>query len=223
MTKSIIGLTATGLTLALTSFAIATPQPGVQPRTPTEDAAFSFSFDGHFGPTSHELFSDNVAFRLDGNNDVTVTGENSKPHTLTVKRGSDGQLAIPKDPSQLGDLVYDYNTLVKVAAQIPKAPTAGASWKTQIPVRVSPDTWADVPIDVKVISAANGAATLDATGSNEATLFYKGFTFPIDVTVHVTEAFDAAGRLGSATFKADELTQGGLGPKISYNWKFGTR
>jgi hypothetical protein len=223
MTKSIIGLTVTGLTLALTSFATATPQPGVQPRSPAEDAAFTFAFDGHFGPSSHELFSDNVAFRLGGNDDVTVTGEKSTPHTLTVKRGSDGQLAIPKETSQLGDLIYDYNTLVKVAAQMPKSPAAGASWKTQIPVRVSPDTWADVPIDVRVVNAAIGGATLEANGTKEATLFYKGFTFPIDVTVHATETFGADGRLGSATFKADELTQGGLGPKISYNWKFGTR
>ncbi len=224
MTTTTIGLTlAAALAVTLPSLASASQQLGVQPRTTGESAAFTFAFEGKFGPTSHELFGDNVAFRLDGTDAVTVTGEKSTPHTITVKRGSDGQLAIPKDASQLGDLIYDYNTLVLIAARSPKVPAAGAAWKTQIPVRVSPDSWADIPVDVKVVDTANGGATLDASGTKEATLFYKGFTFPINVTVHVTESFGADGRLAGATFNADELTQGGMGPKISYNWKFATR
>lgn len=224
MTKATIGLTlAAALAVTLPALAAASPQLGVQPRSTGESAAFTFAFEGKFGPTSHELFGDNVAFRYDAADAVTVTGEKSTPHTITVKRSSDGQLAIPKDASQLGDLIYDYNTIVKIAAQMPRPPAAGATWKTQIPVRVSPDTWADVQVDVKVVDAANGVVALDANGKKEATLFFKGFTFPIDVTVHATESFGADGRLGSATFNADELTQGGMGPKISYNWKFSTR
>jgi hypothetical protein len=224
LTKATIGLTlAAALAVTLPALAAASPQLGVQPRSTGESAAFTFAFEGKFGPTSHELFGDNVAFRYDAADAVTVTGEKSTPHTITVKRSSDGQLAIPKDASQLGDLIYDYNTIVKIAAQMPRPPAAGAPWKTQIPVRVSPDTWADVQVDVKVVDAANGVVALDANGKKEATLFFKGFTFPIDVTVHATESFGADGRLGSATFNADELTQGGMGPKISYNWKFSTR
>ena len=224
MTKATIGLTlAAALAVTLPALAAASPQLGVQPRSTGESAAFTFAFEGKFGPTNHELFGDNVAFRYDSADAITVTGEKSTPHTITVKRSSDGQLAIPKEASQLGDLIYDYNTIVKIAAQMPRVPSAGATWKTQIPVRVSPDTWADVQVDVKVVDTAHGVVTLDASGKKESTLFFKGFTFPIDVTVHATESFGADGRLGSATFNADELTQGGMGPKISYNWKFATR
>jgi hypothetical protein len=224
LTKTTIGLTlAAALALALPSLASAGPQIGVQPRSSGESAAFGFAFEGKFGPSSHELFTDSVAFRLDGADAVTVTGEKSTPHSITTKRAGDGQLALPKDASQLGDLIYDYNAVVKIAAQLPKSPAAGAAWKSVIPVRVSPDTWADVPVDVKVVDATAGAVSIDATGTKEATLFYKGFTFPIDVTVHMTESFGTDGRLAGATFNADELTQGGMGPKISYNWKFTTR
>jgi hypothetical protein len=223
LTKTTIGLTfAAALAATLPALATASPQMGVQPRSAGEHAAFTFAFEGKFGPANHEFFADNVAFRLDGA-DVIVTGEKSTPHVLTVKRGSDGQLGLSKDESQLGDLLYDYNAIVKIAAQMPRVPATGAAWKTEIPVRVSPDTWADIPVDVHVVDTANGGATLDATGQKESTLFFKGFTFPIDVTVHVTESFGADGRLGSATFNADELTQGGMGPKVSYNWKLATR
>lgn len=224
LTKTTIGLTlAAALTITLPSLASAGAQLGVQPRTAGESAAFTFAFEGKFGPANHEVFGDNVAFRLDGTDAVTVTGEKSTPHTITVKRGGDGQLTVPKDTSQLGDLIYDYNTLVKIAAQMPKPPAAGATWKAQIPVRVSPESWTDVPVDVKIVDVAGGVVTIDARGKKEALLFFKGFTFPIDVTVHVTESFGADGRLGGATFNADELTQGGMGPTISYNWKIATR
>jgi hypothetical protein len=213
---------AAALAIGLPTLATASPQLGVQPRSAGENAAFTFAFEGKFGPANHELFDDNIAFRLDGTDAVTVTGEKSKPYTLIVKRGGDGQLEIPQSASQLGDLIYDYNALVKVAAQIPK-PVAAAAWTTEIPVRVSPDSWDDVPVAVKVVADADGSASLDATGTKESTLFYKGFTFPIDVTVHVTETFGSNGRLDSATFNADELTQGGMGPKISYNWKIAAR
>jgi hypothetical protein len=224
LTKTSIGLTlAAAIACSLPSLAAASTQLGVGPRNAGESAAFTFAFEGRFGPSSHELFGDNVAFRLDRAGEVTVTGEKSLPHTITTTRGSDGQLATPKDPSQLGDLIYDYNAAVKLVSQAPKALIAGTAWKTQVPVRVSPDTWSDVTLDVKVTDAGNGNVTIDATGAKEATLFYKGFTFPIDVTVHMTESFGTDGRLGSATFNADELTQGGMGPKISYNWKLTTR
>ena len=224
MTKTSIGLTlAAALALSLPALAAASPQLGVQPRSAGENAAFTFAFEGRFGPTSHELFGDDVAFRLDKAGAVTVTGEKSAPHTITTTRGSDGQLATPKESSQLGDLIYDYNAIVKLVSQAPKPLATGAAWKSQVPVRVSPDTWADVAVDVRAIDAGNGSVTLDATGTKESSLFYKGFTFPISVTVHMTESFGADGRLGSATFNADELTQGGMGPKISYNWKFTTR
>jgi hypothetical protein len=216
-----------GLALALfvTLPVYAAPPPtkklSIPPSRIGERTSFNFTFEGHFGAKNDEMFADVVSIMLDRNNSATVSAEKLQPLTIGTKRAPDGSLTVSKDPSQLNDVIIDYNSLVGMVVQAPH-PLVG-SWTATIPVRVSPDTWNDVPVNVHFIQGQKGGLTIEAAGTLESTLFFKGFTFPIDITVHSKEMFSADGHLGSAMLAVEELTQGGLGPKLSYNWRFDAR
>jgi hypothetical protein len=195
----------------------------LQPAHPGEGAAFAFSFEGNFGPSHTERLEDTVSFRRGAGNAVIVNAQQSKPFTITTTRSDDGLLAVPDTPSALGDLIVDYNTIARLVARPgTRSLHAGDEWQTQIPVRVSPTTWQDIPVEVAVSDANDSRVALEAAGHQESTLYFQGFTFPIDVTVHVTEAF-VSGRLASADLSVNEITAGGSGPPIAYAWHFTAR
>jgi len=50
-------------------------------------------------------------------------------------------------------------------------------------------------------------------------LYFSGFTFPVDVTVHMAESFRPDGHLADADLSVSEVTAGGSGPPISYAWQ----
>jgi len=100
---------------------------------------------------------------------------------------------------------------------------AGATWQVQIPVRISPDSWQTVPVTAEVASRNRSGVSLVGHGQGEGSLFFHGYTFGVDVTVQMSEAFNARGRLQDAEFKVDETTADGKGPPISYNWHFTAR
>jgi hypothetical protein len=110
---------------------------------------------------------------------------------------------------------------VKLAQHARREP--GAAWDAQIPVRLSPDTWQDMPVSVKVAGVTSAGIALEATGHQETTLFFAGFTFPVEVTIHMTETFRPDGRFANADLSVAEVTAGGSGPPISYAWHLGAQ
>jgi hypothetical protein len=190
----------------------------VGPVHPGDRASFAFTFDGHFSE-SPEHFSDTIVAQLKPGGAFVVNAPQFKPFTLTTKRDADGLLAPAPVESALGDILIDYNSIVTLAKHT--GPTgAGDTWQAQIPVRISPDTWHDLPVDVKVASSGGSGVNLVGQGHDETTLFYHGYTFAVDVTLQMTEAYGAGGAFKTAQFNVNEITAGGSGPPISYAWNF---
>jgi hypothetical protein len=193
------------------------------PSHPGESASFAFTFDGKYGPKNGEHIEDTVSFKQTSADTIAVSAQKLKPLSLSTTRGGDGTFAIPETPSALGDVIADYDTAVKIAQHGAAGFHAGDAWQSQISLRTSPTTWQDVTVDVKVTRAAAGRTELEASGHREATLYFQGYTFPIDVTVHVSEQLAAHDKLASAQLEVNEVTAGGSGPPISYNWRLSSK
>jgi hypothetical protein len=184
-----------------------------------QTANFAFSFDGKFGQPQDEIVDDHFAIRLEPSDAVTVTTAVLKPTSLSGKRASDGQITVTDQATPAGDLIVDYNTIVLFTQHAPKSFQPGDTWASHFLVRTSPDSTLDTPVKITVKSANASAITLDADGAGSGTLYFKGFTFPIDVNVHASATFGADGAFRFADFAAKELTQMGAGPTISYSWR----
>lgn len=209
--------------VALTSLFLQASQAGatdialvMAPVHPGDRAAFGFTFTGHFSG-SPETYTDTVVTQLKSDGSVVVNAPQFKPFTLTTKRDSEGLLAPAADPSPLGDILIDLNSVVTLTRHSGST-ASGATWQAQIPVRISPDTWHDLPVTVTVARDRSSIA-LAGQGHDETTLFYHGYTFPVDVTLKMNEVFDAHGAFKSADLSVSEVTAGGSGPPISYNWQ----
>ena len=193
------------------------------PSHPGESASFAFSFEGKYGPQNSEHVDDTVSFKQTAADAVTVSALKLKPLTLSTSRSAAGTYAIPEAPSALGDVIADYDTAVEIAQHATAEFHTGDAWQSKISLRTSPTTWQDVTVDVKVARASAGRVELEAAGHQEATLYFQGYTFPIDVTVHVSEKLTAHNKLASAQLDVNEITAGGSGPPISYNWRLSAK
>jgi hypothetical protein len=213
----VVALVATIATLQF-STAGATDAPlQVGPAHSGDRSTFAFSFDGHFSENP-EHFTDTIVAQLKPGGSIVVKAPQFKPFSITTKRGADGLLVPVTEQSPLGDILIDYNSIVTLAKHTGSA-ASGDTWQAQIPVRISPDTWHDLPVDVTVASSNAGTA-LVGQGHDETTLFYHGYTFAVDVTLQMKEAFDPGGAFKTAEFSVNEITAGGSGPPISYDWHF---
>lgn len=212
---------ALAMMLAVTAVGQAAGPGTNNPQLPRsgDHVAYAFSFEGRFGANQPDTMNDTISIDFT-QGQATLNSHKMKPLTLQVKANADGSLEAPKAASPLGDIVYDYNAIVSVI--VPAPHPLNGSWKATLPVRVSPDTWNNIPVTVHTKQQGD-TVELEAVGKHESVLFFKGFTFPINVTATLRETFGSDGHLRSATFLADELTQGGFGPKISYNWRFDAR
>ena len=188
----------------------------LQPEHRGDKVALAFNFEGHFGVGRQDKLDDIISIQQKTPGVIVVDAQKCKPFELSTTVDDSGLLAQPSQPSALGDIIIDYNSIVKLAQHARRE--AGAVWQAQIPVRLSPDTWQDMPVDVKVASVTSAGVSLDATGHQEATLYFAGFTFPVDVTVHMAELFRPDGHFANADLSVAEITAGGSGPPISYAW-----
>ncbi len=193
------------------------------PTHPGDSASFAFSFDGKYGPQNSEHIEDLVSFKQTAADAITVSAQKLKPLSLATSRSAAGTFAIPEAPSALGDVIADYDTAVKIAQHASADFHAGDTWQSQISLRTSPTNWQDVTVDVKVTRASAGHVELEASGHREATLYFQGYTFPIDVTVRVSEKLAAHNKLASAELAVNEVTAGGSGPPITYNWRLSAK
>jgi hypothetical protein len=193
------------------------------PAHPGEAATFAFSFDGKYGPKNGEHVDDTISFKQTGSDSVLVSAQRLKPSSIETSRTAAGAFAVPDKSSALADVIVDYNTTIEIARHDAASYHAGDAWQSKIALRTSPDSWENVTLDVKVAKATAAGTELQASGHSESTLFFGGFTFPLDVTVHVTENLDAHGRLDTALLDVKELTNGGSGPPISYNWRLASK
>jgi len=180
-------------------------------------AAYTFRFEGHFGVGRQDKLDDVISIGQKSAGVVVLDAKKCKPFELSTSVDESGLLKQADPPSALGDIIIDYNSIVKLAQHARRE--AGAAWNAQIPVRLSPDTWQDLPVAAKVTSATNGGLAIEGNGHQETMLYFSGFTFPVDVSVHMAESFRPDGHLADADLSVSEVTAGGSGPPISYAWQ----
>lgn len=206
------------LTLAAGSVAAATTtanQLSLAPLHVGERADYDLAFVGKFGQPKDEIVDSKFSIELSKPTEALVRVNGTKPSSARGTVAPDGTITVDKGVPA-SDLVVDYNSVVTIAKDAPAGLATGAVWHSTIPVRTSPKSWANVPVDVHIVSSDAKGVTLEATGSKEDILYYNGFTMPVTVSAKLTAAYDQSKHFRYADFSDNEVVQN---LTVSYTWR----
>lgn len=223
MHRSIAGCFSIGLAAFCLSAVGAVAAPGgnpfaLAPLHPGEQAAYDLAFVGKFGQPKDEIVDSRFSIALSKASDVTVSLHGPKPSSTQGTVAADGTIVVDKKAA-VSDLVTDYNSVVMIVRGAAPEAAVASTWHSTIPVRTSPASWANVPVDVRVVSNDAKGVTIEAGGSKEDILYYNGFTMPVTVSAKLVAVFDANKRFRYADFSDSEVVQN---LTVSYTWRLAT-